>query len=85
MAVRRSDEFILVAFFLSRCGRKLEGRKRLPPPQLGADSWRGAYAAFFETLGAGRSLGSFHNSLKAARDQFDGHVDSGPPRLAGSR
>ena len=77
MTIRRSDELILVAFFLSRYGRKVEGRKRVPPPQLGADSWRAAYAAFFETLGAGRSLRSFHNSLKAARDQFDGHVDSG--------
>ncbi|MDE2717131.1 MAG: HNH endonuclease [Chloroflexota bacterium] len=77
MTVQRSDEFILVAFFLSRYGRKVEGRKRVPPAQLGADSWRGAYAAFFEALGAGRSLGSFHNSLKATRDRFDGHVDSG--------
>jgi len=77
MTVERSDGFILVALFLSRHGRKVEGGTPLPPARLGADSWRAAYAAFFDTLGAGRSLLSFHNSLKAARDQFDGHVDSG--------
>ena len=76
MTVERSDEFILVALFLSRCGRKVEGGKPLPPSQLGTDSWRVAYAAFFDALAAGRSLRSFHNSLKATRDQFDSHVDS---------
>lgn len=77
MTVERSDEFILVALFLSRYGRKVEGRNPLPPSQLGTDSWRAAYAAFFDALAAGRSLRSFHNSLKATRDQFDSHVDSG--------
>ncbi|MEM1180169.1 MAG: HNH endonuclease [Acidobacteriota bacterium] len=32
---------------------------------------------FFDALGEGRSLRSFHNSLKASRDQFDSHIDSG--------
>ena len=77
MTVERSDEFILVALFLSRYGRKVKGRKPLPPSQLGTDSWRAAYAAFFDALAAGRSLRTFHNSLKATRDQFDSHVDSG--------
>ena len=77
MTLERSDEFILVALFLSRYGREVEGGKPLPPSRLGTDSWRAAYAAFFDTLAAGRSLRSFHNSLKATRDQFDGHVDSG--------
>ena len=77
MTVERSDEFILVALFLSRYGRKVKGRKPLPPSQLGTDSWRAAYVAFFDALAAGRSLRTFHNSLKATRDQFDSHVDSG--------
>ena len=77
MTVERSDEFILVALFLSRYGREVEGGKPLPPSRLGTDSWRAAYAAFFDTLAAGRSLRTFHNSLKATRDQFDSHVDSG--------
>lgn len=77
MTVKRSDEFILVALFLSRDGRKLEAGKVLPPSQLGTDRWRVAYAGFFDALAAGRSLRTFHNSLKATRDQFDSHVDSG--------
>lgn len=77
MTVNRSDAFILVALFLSRYGRRVEGSTPLPPAQLGTDSWREAYAGFFHTLAAGRSLRSFHRSLKLTRDQFDSHVDSG--------
>ena len=77
MAIERSDEFILVALFLSRHGRKVEGGNPLPPSRLDTSSWRAAYTGFFDALSAGRSLRSFHNSLKATRDQFDSHVDSG--------
>lgn len=77
MTVIRKDAFILVALFLSRDGRIVKGGMPLPPVRLGTDSWREAYAGFFRTLGGGRSLRSFHNSLKLTRDQFDSHVDSG--------
>ena len=77
MKVKRSDEFILVALFLSRYGRKVEGRRPLPPARLGTDLWREAYAVFFHSLAAGRPLRSFCHSLKLSRDQFDSHVDSG--------
>ena len=77
MSIERSEDFILVALFLSRCGRKEGARKPLPPAELETESWAAAYASFFDELGAGRSLRSFHNSLKATRDQFDSHVDSG--------
>lgn len=70
MSIERSDEFILAALFLARCG------PRDPPPQLGTYSWANAYAAFYDALAEGRSLRSFHNSLKASRDQFDSHVES---------
>lgn len=75
--VKRSDELILVALFLSRDGRKVEGGSPLPPPQLGTDRWKVACAGFYDALAKGRSLCSFRNSLKATRDQFDSHVDSG--------
>ena len=76
MSVERSDQMILVALFLSRCGGKESPRPK-PPVQLGTPKWDHAYAIFFDSLGAGRTLRSFHNSLKASRDQFDSHVDSG--------
>lgn len=77
MSIERSKEFILAALFLSRCGRKIGMGNPLPPAELETNSWAAAYASFFDALGAGRSLRSFHNSLKATRDQFDSHVDSG--------
>lgn len=77
MIFERSHEFILVALFLSRCGRRTSDGKTLPPAKTGTDSWAVAYAIFFDRLAAGRSLRTFHNSLKATRDQFDSHVDSG--------
>lgn len=77
MTIERSPEFIVAALYLSRCGRVVEGKKPLPPQELGTDSWQAAYAIFFDHLGSGRPLRAFHNSLKATRDQFDSHVDSG--------
>ncbi|MFC1574856.1 HNH endonuclease [Gemmatimonadota bacterium] len=77
MSIERSEEFVLAALFLSRCGRKIDDGSPLPPAELGTDSWATSYAMFFDSLAAGRSFRSFHNSLKATRDQFDSHVDSG--------
>lgn len=77
MKIERSDGFILVGLFLSRYGGRVEGRNPLPPARLVTESWREAYAGFFHKLAGGRSLRSFHRSLKLTRDQFDSHVDSG--------
>ena len=77
MTIERGPDFVLAALYLSRCGRKQESGSPLPPAELSTDNWRLAYAMFFDRLGAGRSLRAFHNSLKASRDQFDSHVDSG--------
>ena len=64
MSIERSKEFILAALFLSRCGRKEEAGNPRPPAELETNSWAAAYASFFDALGAGRNLRSFHNSLK---------------------
>ncbi len=77
MSVQRSRKFIMTALFLSRCGRKVEGGKPLPPSELSTDNWAVAYAAFYDQLADGRSLRTFHNSMKATRDQFDSHLNSG--------
>lgn len=78
MSVRRSDDFWLVAYFLSRCGPPMEGRaKTLPPRQLRAGSWKDAYLMFYQSLHKGRSITAFHNSMKHAREDFDGHLNSG--------
>src|SRR5262249_46228100 len=78
MAVRRSSEMWLVAYFLSRCGQRRPGRRMPgPPPHLQANSWEEAYALFFPRLHGGPSFSVFHHSMKNARDMFDGHHDSG--------
>lgn len=74
----RTKELFTVAYFLSRCGRVVQPNKpHGPPPQLQVSSWRAAYEYFYEALADGRSHEVFFNTLKASRDQFDGHVDSG--------
>ena len=76
MSVKRSPEMVLVGYFLSRCGRRTDTAS-LPPGQLETEHWNRAYAAFFASLGAGRTLQTFCNSLKNARDLFDSRFDSG--------
>ena len=67
---------VLVGYFLARCGRRGDS-ETLPPAQLDTDHWSRAYTAFFAALSGGRTLQTFANSLKNARDLFDARVDSG--------
>lgn len=73
--VKRAPDMQLVAYALARCGDR-EGGVDRPPAWLEVDSWREAYGRFYSVLGDGRTLRSFANSLKNARDAFDAHVDS---------
>jgi 5-methylcytosine-specific restriction enzyme A len=77
MAVLRSTNMWLAAYFLSRCGQRRTGATPTPPSQLQASSWEEAYALFFPRLHGGRPFPVFHHSMKNARDMFDGHHDSG--------
>jgi hypothetical protein len=65
---QRSPDFVLVAYFLARCGRKQ------PPPQLAVTHWADAYRAFYAALSDGRTEVAFRNSMKNARDEFDSHL-----------
>lgn len=69
--VDRSQAMIVAAYYLSRCGDKTTGRKAAPPTALAVSSWKEAYGVFFDSMGDGRELGQFRNSLKNARDVFD--------------
>jgi 5-methylcytosine-specific restriction protein A len=78
--VTRTDEFWIVALFLARYGEPVDGSSRaLPPRELGVLGWNEAYEVFYRKLGGERSSQQFRNSLKNARDLFDGHVAS--PRV----
>lgn len=75
--MRRSREMWLVGYFLSRFGVRMSDGTPSPPSRLQVREWNRAYAMFYRRLGDGRTLASFANSLKNARDTFDGHLNSG--------
>ena len=78
MSIERSRDFILVGLFLSRCGHKVDEGKLASSRSIGNRVLGfGPTGSFSKRLGPGRCPRSFLNSLKAKRDQFDGHVDSG--------
>lgn len=68
---KRSDDLILVGYFLSRCTDFSDGKVPRPPASLGVDSWNGAYDLFFDALSDGRSQQQFRHTLRNTRDIFD--------------
>jgi 5-methylcytosine-specific restriction enzyme A len=70
----RTNEFWLVAFFLSKFGNTIPGKETAPPFELKTKKWKEAYGKFYKTLGKGKTTRSFENSLKNCRDTFDGHI-----------
>jgi 5-methylcytosine-specific restriction protein A len=64
---RRTQELIEVGYYLARFGIKS------PPERLNVHHWREAYLSFYDSLGAERTIESFHLSLRNARDSFDSH------------
>lgn len=67
----RSDDLILVGYFLSRCTDFSDGKAPRPPAALGVESWNSAYDLFFNVLSDGRSQQQFRHTLKGTRDIFD--------------
>lgn len=74
---RRSDEIILVGYFLSRCTDFSDGSTPRPPRALNASSWNEAYDLFFDCLSEGRSQQQFRHTLRNTRDIFDSLFDNG--------
>ena len=74
--IRRSDELLLVGYYLSRCGERPQDTPPQPPMELESTTWKQAYALFFRSLGGDRSPRQFANSLKNTRDSFDAHIES---------
>ena len=74
---KRSDEMILVGYFLSRCTDFSDGKVPRPPVALNIDSWNGAYDLFFDRLSDGRTQQQFRHTLRNTRDIFDSLFDNG--------
>ena len=73
MVIRSSDEWT-VAYFVARCGGLGRGGA---PPQLDVGTWKESYELFWRKLNQGRTVDTFRNSLKNARDSFDSHIHGG--------
>ncbi|SNY92309.1 5-methylcytosine-specific restriction enzyme A [Cohaesibacter sp. ES.047] len=74
---RRSDNLVLVGYFLSRCSDFSDGKKSKPPPDLNVATWNDAYDLFFIQLSEGRPSQPFRHSLKGTRDIFDSLFENG--------
>jgi hypothetical protein len=73
--IKRSDEMILVGYFLARCGSGEDHTE--PPSALETSRWEDVYPMFYNYLGGGRTPVAFRNSLQNTRDDFDFYVDNG--------
>lgn len=76
-SIKRSREMVIVAYYLSKYCEGPSGSASTPPQALGVGTWKSAYAMFFDALGAGRTISSFFNSMKNARDTFDALFENG--------
>lgn len=74
---KRSDEIILVGYFLARCTDFSDERKPRPPAALRVDRWGDCYDLFFPRLADGRDNDNFHHTLRNTRDKFDPLFNNG--------
>jgi 5-methylcytosine-specific restriction protein A len=72
----RSLEFWMIAFFLSKYGTRINGKRTIPPVELNSKSWKDAYLKFFDIFNDGQTSQQFINSLKNARDSYDSHIEN---------
>jgi len=75
--VKRSDEVILIGYFLSRCTDFSVGKKPRPPKVLNVDKWTDCYDLFFAKFSDGRGTEHFRHTLRNTRDIFDSLFQNG--------
>lgn len=71
---KRSEDFWIIAFFLSKYGNTVQGQDTTPPIELNTLKWKEAYEFFYDRFGNGRTIRSFENSMKNCRDTYDSHI-----------
>jgi 5-methylcytosine-specific restriction protein A len=75
--IKRSDEVILIGYFLSRCTDFSDGKKPRPPKVLNVDKWTHCYDLFFLRFADGRGTDHFRHTLRNTRDIFDSLFQNG--------
>ena len=74
---KRSDEMVLVGYFLSRCTDFTGRTTSRPPAALRVPNWNSCYDLFYDRLSDGRTEQQFRHSLRNTRDTFDPIFDNG--------
>tara|TARA_B110000881_G_C18466747_1_gene459160 strand:+ start:192 stop:962 length:771 start_codon:yes stop_codon:yes gene_type:complete len=73
--IPRSDELIIVAYFLSKFSTKDKTNntksKSFPPEEFDNQNWGELYASLYSLLGDGRTPKTFRSSINQTRDEFD--------------
>jgi hypothetical protein len=76
-SIKRSDDIILIGYFLSRCTDFSDGKKSRPPKVLGVEKWTDCYDLFFTEYADGRGIEHFRHTLRNTRDIFDSLFENG--------
>ena len=73
--IPRSDELIIVAYFLSKFSTKKETNntksESYPPEEFKNRKWGELYTSLYPLLGDGRTAKTFTSSINQTRDEFD--------------
>ena len=77
VSVPRSDDMIVVGYFLARLTILDRKGRPKPPDSLSCSTWTAAYDLFFAALADGRTPQQFRHSLRNTRDIFDPLFDNG--------
>jgi 5-methylcytosine-specific restriction protein A len=75
--IKRSDEIILIGYFLSRCTDFSDGKKPRPPKVLNVEKWTDCCDLFFSKFSDGREPAHFRHTLRNTRDIFDSLFQNG--------
>lgn len=76
-SIPRSDDLILVGYFLARLTVKDSKGRPKPPASLRCQTWTAAYDLFYPALADGRTPTQFRHTLRNTRDIFDPLFDNG--------
>ena len=84
-SVPRSDDLIVVGYFLARLTVKDGTGRPKPPTSLLCSTWNAAYDLFFVALADGRTTPQFRHTLRNTRDIFDALFDNGRAGWSGGQ
>ena len=70
MPIKRSNEMVMLAYFLAKYGEKSQNGANLAPVEFSEQSLQGILKSFYPHLGDGRTLKKFVNSMRQTVNFF---------------